>query len=148
MAQAPPFGFRQLVDIAQKALSPAINDPTTAVQATDQMHDLLRRLVNRAFPSGQMFDDDGRFRLVFPVTTWDDYVRLACTELRHYGQGSVQVMRRMKAMLDDLHEIALSERLEPIEGELKLVDEAVERAWPDLEDRRFAATSDRQGMGD
>ena len=148
MEQDVAFGFRQLVDIAQKALSPAVNDPTTAVQAIDEMHDLLRRLVTRPFPIGQRFDSDGALRLMYPVMTWKGYVSLACAELRHYGATSIQVMRRMRAMLEDLREIAPGDRLRPIETELKLLDAAVERSWPDLEDRRAGLAADHQGVGD
>ena len=62
--QDAAFGFRQLVDIAERALSPGINDPTTAVQVLDQLHDLLRRLAPRVIPGEQRVDDAGRLRLV------------------------------------------------------------------------------------
>lgn len=148
MEQDPSFGFRQLVDIAQRALSPAVNDPTTAVQAVDLIHDLLRRLVVRPFPSGQRFDRDGNLRLIFPVTKWDGYVSIACLELRHYGERSIQVMRRMRAMLEDLRTVAPSDRLEPIERELRLLDGSIDRAWPDPHDRKVARAPDQQGVGD
>lgn len=147
MEQDPAFGFRQLVDIAQKALSPAINDPTTAVQCVDAMHDLLRRLVSCPFPTGQRCDATGALRLLFPVVSWDAYVTLACLELRHYGGASIQVVRRLRAMLEDLRDLAPEDRLEPIERELKLLDAAVDRSWRDVEDRRAGAVADEQGVG-
>ncbi len=147
MEQDPAFGFRQLVDIAQKALSPGINDPTTAVQAVDSMHDLLRDLATRPFPTGQSFDDEGNLRLVYPVTTWKTYVALACDELRHYGSASLQVMRRMRAMLQDLRSIAPEDRCEPLDRQLKLLDAVVQRTWADAEDRRASVVADPQGIG-
>jgi uncharacterized membrane protein len=60
MEQDLAFGFRQLTDIAERALSPAVNDPTTAVQAIDVLHDLLRALATRSGPPGCWRDEDGR----------------------------------------------------------------------------------------
>ncbi len=62
MEQDLAFGFRQLVDIAERALSPGINDPTTAAQALDVLHDLLRRLATRHLPDGRSVGADGRLR--------------------------------------------------------------------------------------
>lgn len=148
MAQDPAFGFRQLVDIAQKALSPAVNDPTTAVQAIDLVHDLLRRLATRPFPSGQRADNDGKVRLFFPVMTWDAYVHLACDELRHYGATSLQVMRRLRAMLEDVHHVAPAERKPVLEKQIGLLDTGIARTWADVEDQRLGAIADAQGLGD
>ena len=147
MQQDPAFGFRQLVDIAEKGLSPAINDPTTAIQCLDEMHDLLRRLVTRAFPSGQRFDSDGRLRLAFPVVSWDGYVSLACDEIRHYGRDSIQVHRRMRSMIADLLSIAPEERRAALERQLQLLDAAADRHLPDEADRITARQADEQGIG-
>ena len=100
--QDPKYAIRLLVDIAIKALSPAINDPTTAVQALDQIEDLLLRLGQRHLEIGKYYDSDGELRLVVPFPTWDDLVRLAFDEICFYGATSVQVMRRMNALIADL----------------------------------------------
>jgi uncharacterized membrane protein len=97
--QDPKYPIRLLVDIAIKALSPAINDPTTAVQAIDQIEDLLRRLGGRDLDAGYAHDADGVLRLIFPMPTWEDYLVLAFDEIRHYGADSVQVMRRLRSAL-------------------------------------------------
>src|SRR5260370_5596344 len=75
-----PVGL--LVDIATKALSPAINDPTTAVQAIDQIEDLLRRLGGHDLDAGYARDADGDLRLIFPMPTWEDYLVLALDRIR------------------------------------------------------------------
>lgn len=62
--QDPKYAIRLLVDIAIKALSPAINDPTTAVQALDQIEDLLLRLGRRRLEIGSFRDQEGKFRVV------------------------------------------------------------------------------------
>ena len=72
MRQDAAFGFRQLVDIAERALSPGINDPTTAVQVIDRPHDLLRQLAGRAIPSPYREAADGRLALILPRPGWDD----------------------------------------------------------------------------
>ena len=100
--QDPKYAIRLLVDIAIRALSPAINDPTTAVQALDQIEDLLLRLGQRDLEIGKYNDRNGELRLVMPFPTWDDIVRLAFDEIGFYGATSVQVMRRMNALIADL----------------------------------------------
>jgi uncharacterized membrane protein len=100
--QDPAFGFRQLVDVAERALSPGINDPTTAVQALDQIHDLLRSLCTRAIPAGSRMDDSGQLRLILPRPHWESFVRLGLDEIREYGEGSIQIARRLRVILEDL----------------------------------------------
>ena len=100
--QDPKYAIRLLVDIAIRALSPAVNDPTTAVQALDQIGDLLLRLGQRQLEIGAFFDNDGKLRVIIPFPSWDDLVRLAFDEICSYGANSVQVMRRMNALLSDL----------------------------------------------
>ena len=102
MEQDPTFAFRILVDIGIKALSAAINDPTTAVLALDQLHRLLRVVGLRNLRGEEFRDEDGALRLVFRTPNWEDFVHLACTEIRHCGAGSVQIMRRMRSMLENL----------------------------------------------
>ena len=80
-------------------MSPAVNDPTTAVQALDQIEDLLRRLGRRQLDAGQARDATGALRLTFQVPTWEDYLALAFDEIRQFGATSVQVVRRLRAAL-------------------------------------------------
>ena len=82
MHQDVSYGFRLLVDLAERSLSDAISDPTTATQATDRLHDCLRQLATRPFPSGRHGDDDGRLRVVAPSLSWEGYVHLALDEIR------------------------------------------------------------------
>ncbi len=91
MEQDPRFAFRIMVDIANKALSPAINDPTTAVLALDQIHRLLMYVGKRRLDAGQTRDAQGRLRLCYGTPDWADFVSLAVTEIRHYGASNMQV---------------------------------------------------------
>lgn len=117
------FGLRQLVDIAERALSPGINDPTTAVQCLDQLHALLRRLGTRPLPTGAHTDRGGAVRLVVPTMGWDDYVALAFDEIRHWGSESLQVHRRLRGLLGDLLAVVEHERRPPLRRQLALLDE-------------------------
>ena len=146
-AQDPKYLFRLLVDIAIRALSPAINDPTTAVQALDQITDLLGRLGRRDLDIGRQYDAGGALRLTMPVPEWEDYLSLACDEIRLYGASSAQVMRRMRAMLRDLIDAVPPDRRPALERQIALLDRSIERSFPDSEDRIEARKEDRQGLG-
>jgi uncharacterized membrane protein len=145
--QDPKYALRLLVDVAIKALSPAINDPTTAVQALDQIEDLLLRLGRRDLNVGRIGDRDGRLRLVVPVPTWHDLVVLALDEIRFCGATSVQVMRRTRSLLADLSEQVRPDRRADLEYYLARVDNGIRRDFPDADDQRDALERDRQGLG-
>ena len=90
--QDPCYGVRQLVDIAIRALSPAINDPTTAVQALDRLHGVLRAIADRPGPSGCYVDPSGSVRLIVPVPGWDRLVRARLHRDRALRVGRPQVI--------------------------------------------------------
>ena len=145
--QDPKYAIRLLVDIAIKALSPAINDPTTAVQALDQIEDLLLRLGQRHLEIGKYRDGDGQLRLVIPFPTWDDLVRLAFDEICSYGATSVQVMRRMNALVADLKRAVPKERRATLEYWSARLKTTIARSFADGEQRLDASKEDRQGFG-
>jgi uncharacterized membrane protein len=147
LEQDPTFAFRILVDIAIKALSPAINDPTTAVLAIDQIHRLLRHVGMRHVSREEVCDDAGTLRLVFRTPNWEDFVHLACTEIRHCGVGSVQIMRRMRSMLDNLMHTLPPHRHAELRKQLELMDRAIEGHYTFAEDRALARIPDPQGLG-
>ncbi|MGW6917296.1 DUF2254 domain-containing protein [Kitasatospora sp. NPDC054939] len=147
MHQDLAFGFRQLVDIAIRALSPAVNDPTTAVQAIDRIHQLLAMLVHESFGDLHFRDRSGTVRLVEPVPDWQCVVDLAFTEIRHCGAGHPQVTRRLAAALDDLLRITPDHRRPELLAQRQLLDRAVAEQVTDPELRGFALLPDRQGIG-
>jgi len=147
LEQNPAFGFRIIVDIAIRALSPAINDPTTAVRGVDQIHNLLRMIGERNLGDGLVRDKEGRPRLVFPSTDWEDFIWLGVSEIRTYGAGSLQVQRRLRGMLENLIEVLPTERIPPLQEQLSLLERAAERNLPDPEERKLAGTGDYQGIG-
>jgi uncharacterized membrane protein len=147
LEQDPAFAFRILVDMASKGLSPAINDPTTAVLAIDQIHHLLRNVGNRQLDDGRVRGAAGRLRLVYRTPDWEEFVHLAVTEIRHFGSTSIQVARRLRAMIENLIECLPEERALLLRPELAMLRRSSERSFAEPEDRALADISDLQGVG-
>jgi uncharacterized membrane protein len=145
--QDPAFAFRIIADIGCKALSPAINDPTTAVLAIDQIHHLLRSVGKRCLDEGLTYDRSGALRLLYRTPDWEDCVSLAITEIRHFGGSSIQVARRLRAMLLNLIEVLPPERAAHLRRELSLLHRSVVRSFPEPEDQAMANVGDLQGVG-
>ncbi len=109
MQQDPEFGVRQLVDIAERALSPGINDPTTAVQVLDELHRILRVAAARPDRSSHLVDGAGAVRVIDRPTTFSGLLDLALDEIAHYGKDTLQVPVRIGALLDDVEQMARPE---------------------------------------
>jgi uncharacterized membrane protein len=146
--QDPAFAVRTMADIAIRALSPAVNDPTTAVQVLDHLEDLLRTIGTTPIPAQmsptEPLEGSG---VVIPVRRWEDYVTLAATEIRQYGGKSIQTMRRLRAMLEELQDAVLPERRQVVGEELARLDATVTEFWGDSVDADLATIADRQGIG-
>lgn len=140
------YGIRMLVDVAVRALSPASGDPTTAVQAIDRIHDCLRLLVSRDFPSGEHVDESGELRLVVPVLSWEGMVHVALDELRILAVQSLQATRRITAMLEDLIQLAPEQREAPLRYQLQRLDALAHEAFA-APDGDWAMEPDQQGVG-
>jgi len=147
LEQDPMFAFRILVDIALKALSPAINDPTTAVLAMDQVHRLLRIVGQRRLHSDAIRDDEGTARVIMRTPAWEDFVHVSCVEVRACGANSVQIARRLRAMLEDLLRLLPAHRHPALSDQLDLLDRAIEPLYPLAADLALARGSDVQGLG-
>lgn len=144
--QDPTFVFRILVDIAA-ALSPAINDPTTAVLVIDQIHHVLLAVGNRHLDEGQVHNKKGRLRFRYRTPDWEDFVQLAVSEIRLFGGNSIQVTRRLRAMLENLIQVLPEQRLLVLRQELSLLHKTTVMSFPEPEDRALAEVSDCQGVG-
>jgi uncharacterized membrane protein len=146
--QDPAFALRILVDIAIRALSPAVNDPTTATQMIDHMGALLLGLGSMD-PAGRglFLGPDGQVRLAVPTRSWDDYLDLGVHEIRHYGRTSGQTCRRLRALLIELEDRVLPEYQPAVRRQLVILDRTVTDAFADLDEREFALREDRQGIG-
>jgi uncharacterized membrane protein len=145
--QDPKYAIRLLVDIAIKALSPAINDPTTAVQALDQIEDLLIRLGRRRLEIGAFRDGQGNLRLLIAYPAWEDFLLLAFDEILSYGSSSIQVMRRMRALVSELISILPEERRAALVEWRERLQSTVERSPRDTREKLQASVEDRQGLG-
>jgi uncharacterized membrane protein len=145
--QDPAFALRAIVDIALRALSPAVNDPTTAVQALDGIDTLLMEFSARYLERGRIAGEDGALRLVYPNMVWEDVLDLSLTEIRHYGADTPQIARRMRALLLGLAEQAPAARRPPLEDHLARLDAAVRAAYPDAAERAYAEIPDHLGIG-
>ncbi len=146
--QDPAFALRMMVDIANRALSPAVNDPTTAVQVLEHIGDVLALigrtdLENRTRPESA----DRPAAVVMLTPRWEDFVALGLTEIREYGATSVQVTRRLRALLLDLLEAVRPEHRAALEEELRRLDATVAAEWRDSVDLDRASAADCQGIG-
>jgi uncharacterized membrane protein len=147
MEQDPLFAFRIIADIALKALSPAINDPTTAVLALDQLNRLQRAVGRRRLRSGTILDRAGEARVTYRTPNWEDYVNVSCTEIRAYGAGNVQVARRLRAMLENLIATLPARRHPALDEERRRLDLAIEPLYSIPGDLELARVPDSQGLG-
>lgn len=144
--QDPTFAFRIIVDIALKALSPAINDPTTAVLALDQLQRLLRKVGKKHLHDDEVRDKEGYLRLILRTPNWDNFVNLSFTEIRHYGASNVQVARRLRAVIENLIATLPEHRHAELLNQLQLLDRILEQSYPYKEDLALARIADTQGL--
>ena len=92
-------------------------------------------------------DAQGQLRLYYGTPDWPDFVSLAVTEFRHYGGSSIQVSRRLQAMLEHLLDVLPEARKMALQQEVSLLHCAIQRNFPDVEDRTSAQVGDLQGIG-
>ena len=147
LRQDPAFAFRLLADISAKALSPGVNDPTTAVQALDQIEILLRTIAARRLLPGEEYDRDGSVRLVYPTPSWEDFLSIGLDETRLFGADSIQITRRMRALLEDLLDSVPEFRRPAVEDQLAILQASVARSFTGDADLLSAGTRDRKGIG-
>jgi uncharacterized membrane protein len=147
MEQDPTFAYRIIVDIALKALSPAINDPTTAVIAIDQLHRLLRKAGQQNLRTDEILDKSGRLVVIFRTPNWEDFVHLAFTEIRYCGAQNIQVVRRLRAAIENLIQTLPKHRHAILQRELDLLDREIKKYFVYPEDLALARLGDSQGLG-
>jgi uncharacterized membrane protein len=147
MDQDPTFAFRIVVDIALKALSPAINDPTTAVLAIDQLHRMLRSVGKRDLRTDEILNKSGRLRVIFRTPNWEDFVHLAFSEIRYCGSNNLQIVRRLRAMIENLVQTLPQHRHTALRRELSLLDREITKNFSYPEDLALARIADSQGLG-
>ena len=145
--QDPAFAIRIMVDIALMALSPAVNAPTTATQVLGHLGETLRMIgatdLGRA---GSARVDDPPV-VVIRTPLWEDYLELGVTEIRQYGASGIQVMRKLRATLEELREHVRTEHRAAVEEQLARLDSTVAAHWGESVDLDVAIVADRQGIG-
>ena len=145
--QDSTFAFRIVVDIAIKALSAAINDPTTAVLAIDQLQRLLRAVGLRQLHNDEIREPGGALRVISRTPNWEDFVHLTFDEIRLYGAGSFQISRRLRAMIETLVETLPATRHDALRHQLDLLDRTLTQIHTLPEDLALARVPDPQGLG-
>jgi uncharacterized membrane protein len=145
--QDPAFAIRVMVDIAIRALSPAVNDPTTAVQVLDYLEDSLRIVGSAVPPGGGASSEALTTGVVMPVRTWPDFLSLGITEIREYGATSIQVTRRLRALLEELGDLVLPENRAAVDEEMRRLDATVAASYANSIDLDCARSPDPQGIG-
>ncbi|WRZ90656.1 DUF2254 domain-containing protein [Streptomyces sp. NBC_01007] len=132
--QDPGLAFRLLADIALRALSPAVNDPATAVQALDAMEDLLRRPVPARARPRVVADRTGTLRVVVPLPGWEDFLRTALDDVIPAARNSPMVLIRLRTLLQDLRDAGHGRVEAPLTRRLAWVDEELGARFSRLRD--------------
>lgn len=128
--QDPLFAFRLLADIGLRALSPAVNDPATAVDVLDTIESLLALLVSRDLDVACVTDDAGVVRVVLALPSWDDYLRVALDDLTEAASSSPMVLLRARALLSGLLATAPPQRRPPLTWRLRRAEELAAGNFP------------------
>lgn len=140
----PLYALRIIVDIALRALSPAVNDPTTAVRALDEVEGVLRTAAPMHLGPVAIRADGWEVEL--PLPGWSDVVDLALMEVVDVGIGQPQVTRRLVALLNDLLADLPERRHAALLRYQRRLLRGVEERLPE-EYQDIALTGDRQGIG-
>lgn len=138
----PLYAIRLLTDVSLRALSPAVNDPTTAVRSLDEVEIVLRTAA--ALPLGAVRIPAGRGSVVVPGATWDDVLDLCLLEVIECSSDQPQVTRRLSALLADLFEDVPEDRRPAVGRYRRLLEDGVRRSGHDT---RTWLRGDRQGVG-
>jgi uncharacterized membrane protein len=128
--QDPLLAFRLLADIALRALSPAINDPATAVQVLDCLEGLLGPLAAGNALAGQVADADGVIRVMLSLPHWDDFARICLDDIIAASAGSPMVLVRMRDLLTRLGRKAPTSGQMVLAKRLLWVEDTTARNFP------------------
>jgi uncharacterized membrane protein len=129
LQQDVPFGVRQIVDIGLKAISPAMNDPSTCSTCIDHLGDLMRRLSGRRGGARVIRDGDA-IRLMIPAQTFADLLDLAFNQLRQYGRGDLAVANRIMHALADIAKVTEDPaRRKAVSQQARLLMEGISAAF-------------------
>jgi uncharacterized membrane protein len=128
--QDPLLAFRLLADIALRALSPAINDPATAVQVLDCLEGLLAPLAARSATAGQVTDAGGVIRVMLNLPHWDDFARSCLDDIIAASADSPMVLLRTRDLLTRLSPTAPGSGQKVLASRLRWVEDTLARNLP------------------
>jgi uncharacterized membrane protein len=129
------FGVRQLVDMALRALSPGINDTTTAVMCVDYQTAILARLASRPIPSSRRYED-GELRVIAIGPTFAGLVAESFDQIRGSAKGNVAIMLRMLDALQTIASLTASpSRRRALRDQVQWITELAERTIESAHDR-------------
>ena len=140
--QDPTFAFRIVIDIALRALSPAINDPTTAVLALDQLQQMLRVVGSRHLRTDEVRDASMHVRVICRTPNREDFVYLVFSEIRRCGSNNLQVARRLRAMIENMLDRLPSYRHAVLYRELSMLDRDINSQFCYPEELALARIAD------
>ena len=133
--QDPAFGIRQIVDMALKALSPGVNDTSTAVMSVDYLTAILARLTCQQFPPSHRYDEE-TLRLISIVPTFEGLLGEALDQIRRNAEGNVSIMARMLGAIDTLASLTVNpSHRRALDEQVQLIAELADRTIPSTHDR-------------
>jgi uncharacterized membrane protein len=130
--QDPLFAFRLLADIGLRALSPAVNDPATAVQVLDTIQGILTPLVARDLDVADIADGSGAVRVILALPSWDDYLRTSLDDLIEAAARSPMVLLRARTLLSTLLNSAPPQRRPSISWRLERAQDLIADNFPEI----------------
>jgi uncharacterized membrane protein len=149
--QDPAFGVRQIVDMALKALSPGVNDTSTAIMCVDYLTAILARLAARKFPASRRYEG-GELRAITIAPTFEDLLAEAFDQIRRNAGGNVSIMARTLGALDMLAGLTTSPRRRTaLRAQVQWIAELAERTIESAHDRariERRLTRVRETLGD
>ena len=135
------FGIRQIVDIAMKALSPGINDSTTAVMCVDYLAAILTRLAAREIASPYRLDE-GELRLIARGPSFQSLLAEAFDQIRQNAEGNVAILiRQLEALETIARKTTSARRRQALRRQAELIAEVAERSIPSPRDGECVETS-------
>lgn len=149
MQQDVPFGLRQLVDVAVRALSPGVNDPNTAVAVISHLTRAYALLAQRPLGHRLYEDESAMMRLVVPGPDLDEYLHIATQQITEYGRKDAMVLERLLRMLAEVNAISDQEHGDTIARHVNRVVAQAESfigLEEDMDAIREAADQARKGI--
>jgi uncharacterized membrane protein len=134
------FPIDQLVEIALRAISPAVNDPFTAIRCIDRLSAALARLAQRPSPSPYRYDKAQQLRVIAPPTTFEHLVNRAFDQIRQYARTDAAVtIRLLEAIARILMDTSNSEHQAALGRQAQMIKQGSREGLPEEQDQQAVA---------